>query len=107
MTKYRNQVQVTDDGVFDSKKELERWCQLKLLEKGGVISDLKRQVGYELIPKQTFKGKRIRPCMYYADFVYTMKGETIVEDTKGVRTKEYKIKKKLMLWRYGIMIKET
>ena len=90
--------------VFDSKAEFVRWCELRLLERAGKISDLQRQVKYELIPKQ--KGER--SCTYLADFVYKdSDGNTVVEDTKGVRTDAYRIKRKLMLWVHGIRIKET
>ena len=90
--------------VFDSKAEFIRWCELRILERAGKISDLKRQVKYELIPKQ--KGERA--CTYLADFVYKdSDGNTVVEDTKGVKTDAYRIKKKLMLWVHGIRIKET
>ena len=79
--------------VFDSKAEFIRWCELRILERAGKISDLKRQVKYELIPKQ--KGERA--CTYLADFVYKdSDGNTVVEDTKGVKTDAYRIKKKLL-----------
>jgi hypothetical protein len=90
--------------VFDSKKEFIRWCELRILERAGKISELRRQVKFELIPKQDGE----RACTYVADFVYIgSDGNTVVEDTKGVRTDVYKIKRKLMLERYGIRIKET
>lgn len=90
--------------VFDSKAEFIRWCELRFMERAGKISDLQRQVKYELIPKQ--KGERA--CTYLADFVYKdSDGNTVVEDTKGVRTDAYRIKRKLMLWVHGIRIKET
>ena len=90
--------------TFDSKAEFIRWCELRIMERAGKLSDLKRQVKYELIPKQ--KGERA--CTYVADFVYIdSDGNTVVEDTKGVRTDAYRIKKKLMLWVHGIRIKET
>ena len=90
--------------VFDSKAEFIRWCELRILERAGKISNLQRQVKYELIPKQ--KGERA--CTYLADFVYKdSDGNTVVEDTKGVRTDAYRIKRKLMLWVHGIRIKET
>lgn len=90
--------------VFDSKAEFIRWCELRLLQRASKISDLQRQVKYELIPKQ--KGERA--CTYLADFVYKdSDGNTVVEDTKGVRTDAYRIKRKLMLWVHGIRIKET
>lgn len=90
--------------VFDSKAEFIRWCELRILERAGKISDLQRQVKYELIPKQNGE----RACTYLADFVYKdSDGNTVVEDTKGVRTDAYRIKRKLMLWVHGIIIKET
>ena len=96
-------VKALDGQVFDSQKEYNRWCNLRLLEKAGKISDLRRQVKYELIPKQ--EGERA--CNYMADFVYFQDGETVVEDCKGFRTEGYKIKRKLMLWVHGIKVKET
>lgn len=97
----------TEEGEFDSQGEYKRWRELKLLERAGVIKNLQRQVTYELLPKQEYKGKTIRSVKYIADFVYEQDGEEVIEDFKGVRTDLYLLKKKLMLWRYGIMIKET
>lgn len=106
--KYRNQKILIDDMKFDSKKEAKRFCELKLMEKANIISDLQRQVKFILIPKQKKDGKVIeRECSYIADFVYMENGETIVEDTKGFKTKDYIIKRKLMLSVYGIRIKEV
>lgn len=97
-------VTAPDGQVFDSVKEYHRWCELRLLERAKRISDLQRQVKYELIPKQDGE----RACTYVADFVYIdSDGRTVVEDTKGMRTDAYRIKKKLMLWVHGIKIKET
>lgn len=92
-----------------SKKEERRSLQLQTLLRSGLISDLKEQVSYTLIPPQRdADGKAVRACRYIADFVYTdQHGNTIVEDTKGYRTPEYRIKKKLMLYIHGINIKET
>ena len=104
MSKYGNVKTVTSDGIkHDSIKEANRWCELKLLERAGVIKDLDRQVKFLLIPKQ--EGER--PVYYIADFVYTENGKKVVEDVKGVRTKEYKLKKKMMLYFHGIKLKET
>lgn len=113
------------DGIkFDSKKEAKRYKELKMLERAGIIQDLQRQVKYVLVPAQyeptssvyvkgnnkgkPKKGKLIeRECAYYADFVYSTKGgELVVEDTKGVKTPEYIIKRKLMLYVHNIKIKE-
>ena len=104
MNKYGAKKVVVDGQVFDSKKEYHRWCELRLLERAGKIKGLCRQVSYELIPKQNGE----RACTYVADFVYKdSNGNTVVEDTKGVRTDAYRIKKKLMLYFHGIRIKET
>ena len=104
MNKYRaRKVKAPDGQVFDSVKEYHRWGVLRLLERAGRISDLKRQVSYELIPKQ--QGERA--CSYVADFTYMENGKLVVEDCKGYRTPEYRLKRKLMLWVHGIKIKET
>ncbi len=104
MSKYGNIKTVTSDGIkHDSIKEANRWCELNLLLRAGVIQDLQRQVKFELLPKQ--EGERA--VYYIADFVYTENGKRIVEDAKGMRTKEYKLKKKMMLYFHGIRIKET
>jgi hypothetical protein len=104
MSKYGNIKTVTSDGIkHDSIKEANRWCELLLLQRAGMIQDLQRQVKYELIPKQ--EGERA--VYYIADFVYTENDKKVVEDVKGMRTKEYKLKKKMMLYFHGIKIKET
>lgn len=106
-TKYRNKKTVVNGISFDSRKEAKRYQELLLLEKAGVITDLKMQVKYVLIPSQRIDGKVVeRQCTYKADFVYKENGETIVEDTKGFRTKEYIIKRKLMLHVHGIRVRE-
>lgn len=99
---------VTRDGMtFDSQKEYRRFCELRLLERAGKVKDLQRQVKFELIPSQRIGGKVVeRACNYIADFVYTENGKKVVEDTKGFKTTDYIIKRKLMLWVHGIRIKE-
>jgi hypothetical protein len=120
---------------YDSGKEAERARVLHLLEKAGKIRELREQVKYELVPAQYenlsqrrpndpstasrspspasrggFRGKLVeRSVNYIADFVYVdcATGETVVEDAKGVRTKEYIIKRKLMRWVHGIKISEV
>jgi hypothetical protein len=100
---------ITEDCLkFDSKAEHRRWCELKLLERAGRITDLQRQVTYELIPKQDGE----RATKYVADFVYCdAAGNTIVEDTKGYKKGAaydlFVIKRKLMLWVHGIQVKEV
>lgn len=121
---YNIKTRALDGTVFDSLKEARRWDELLLLQRAGKISDLQRQVKYELIPNQyetyerySKKGERLkdgvrlieRKVEYVADFVYTNAdtGENVVEDSKGVRTKDYIIKRKLMLAVHGIRIKEV
>lgn len=99
------------DGItFDSAKEAQRWQELKLLERAGQIFELQRQVPFVLIPKQVRDGKVVeRPVVYKADFVYTENGEDVVEDVKSpaTKTREYIIKRKLLLWQFGIRIREV
>lgn len=122
--KYGNTKIMVDGIQFDSKREAARYRELKLLERAGVISFLQRQTKFQLIPDQHApsnavytkgprKGQRKpgklleKECSYIADFCYIQNGETVVEDSKGYRTEVYRIKKKLMLERYGIQIKEV
>jgi len=106
-SKYRSQKCEYEGKKFDSKKEMLRYIYLSQLEKAGEIKDLRCQVRFELLPSQRIEGKVVeRPVYYIADFVYTQNGEEVVEDTKGMRTREYVIKRKLMLQRYGIRIIE-
>ena len=111
MSKYRNKKCNVDGIWFDSIREGRRYSELKLMEKGGYISNLRLQVPYELVPNQRNReGKVIeRKVVYRADFVYfdNDKQEEVVEDAKGFRTEVYLLKKKLMLDRYGIQIKEV
>lgn len=108
MVKYHSKKVIHNGEKFDSKKECARFCQLSLLEKAGVIKNLRRQVKFELIPSQKINGKVVEhACAYVADFVYEMDGKTIVEDTKGYKTKDYIIKRKLMLYLKNIQISEV
>lgn len=108
MAKYHNR-KVTIDGItYDSRKEARRHSELLLLERAGAIQKLQYQVKFDLIPSQRIGGKVVeRPVSYIADFVYEENGQKIVEDTKGVKTLDYIIKRKLMLWIHGIRIKEV
>ena len=119
MNKYHNRKVKTSDGlIHDSIKELRRWKELQLLERAGYIKDLKRQVKFVLISAQyeqgtigkrggIKKGKLIeRECSYIADFVYTENGKMVVEDTKGCKTKDYIMKRKLMLYIHKIQVRE-
>lgn len=102
--KYGNKKITTPDGVFDSKYEYEEWCRLKLLERAGIISHLRRQVQILLIPNQKTSEGCVRGVKYYADFMYIEDGKEIVIDTKGYETDEYKIKKKILLYRYPDLV---
>lgn len=118
--KYKNKKTVVDGITFDSKREAHRWQELKLAESAGAIGDLQRQVRFELIPAQrepdtrgpkggVIKGRLIeRKVEYVADFVYIdlQTGEKVVEDTKGMRTPDYILKRKMMLYFHGIKVRE-
>lgn len=108
MPKYGNRKVIRDGIEFDSVKECQRYCELKLMQRAGLISDLQLQVPFELIPTQRIDGKVVeRAVNYVADFVYRQDGVQVVEDTKGYKTPEYIVKRKLMLWVHGIRIKEV
>lgn len=124
MSKYYNCKTIMNGIVFDSKKEANRYAELLIMEKAGLIKELELQKKFELLPAQYEftgevykKGKRKgerkqklveKECSYVADFVYRDEnGCLVVEDCKGVRTEVYKIKRKMMLWFYQIKIKET
>ena len=125
--KYGNK-KIDVDGIqFDSKKEARRYCELKLMERAGVISGLELQKEFELIPAQyeTYerygkKGQRLqdgkrcieKSCVYKSDFAYIKDGQLVVEDVKGYRDPQsagyakFVIKRKLMLHIYGIRVIE-
>lgn len=107
--KYSNVVVEVDGLRFDSKAEYRRWCHLVLLLKAREIRELRRQVPFELIPAQARpSGGKERPTVYVADFVYVDRtGAQVVEDVKGAATPEYRLKRKLLLWRHGIEIREV
>ena len=104
-------VRTPEGEEFDSKKEYKRWIQLNILQEAGEINSLHRQVKYILIPTQRKNGKILeRECSYVADFTYFDKhGRFHLEDTKSeaTKTKEYVIKRKLLLKEYGIRIEEV
>ena len=119
-SKFKSKKVVVNGISFDSQWEGQRYAELLLLEHQGEITDLRLQVPFELIPAQREPDTvgprgRIRrgrcleqSVVYIADFVYyTRAGERIVEDTKGVRTADYVIKRKLMLYIHKIRIKEV
>ncbi len=100
---------VTVNGIkFDSKLEANRWLELKLMEKAGRISNLRRQVEFVLQPSFRKNGKTIRKISYFADFVYIENGFTIIEDTKGIKTDVFRLKKKLFEYKFPeLTIKEV
>lgn len=116
--KYGNKKVVVNGIKFDSQKESRRYSYLMMLKNAGKITDLQLQKEYVLIPSQrepdtigkrggVHKGRVIeRKCSYIADFSYKQDGKEIVEDTKGVLTPDYVIKRKLMLYIHGIRISE-
>lgn len=117
-SKYHSKKIVYNGITFDSKREYLRYRELLLLERAGAITNLERQVKYVLIPAQyevigytkTGKEKKKcieRECSYMADFQYIENGKTVVEDTKGFRTKDYILKRKMLLYFHGIKIREV
>lgn len=111
--KYYAQKCKINGSVYDSKKEAQRYAELQILLKAGLIFELRRQVKYILIPTQRDEdGKLIeRECSYVADFVYEQDGNTIVEDVKGYKDgaayRIFGIKRKLMLYTHGIRVREV
>lgn len=126
--KMRNKKTTRGDKTFDSKREADRYDELSMMEKQGIIRNLEWQKEYLLIPAQyktveqygksgnRIKDKKVlleRKATYVADFVYEKDGETIVEDSKGYRNPssapyaKFVLKRKLMLWVHGIKITEV
>lgn len=103
--KYKNKKVIYNGIKFDSKKECSRYCELKLLERAGVITELKTQVPFVLIEKSKW-GRVIK---YVADFTYLENEKLVVEDVKSSITKTplYRLKKRILAERYGIEIKEV
>lgn len=107
-SKYHNKKTVVDGITFDSIKESVRYRELKALLNAGEISDLRLQVPYELMPTVKVSGETFRSIRYVADFVYKDRnGSVVVEDAKGMRTDVYKMKRKMMAYVHGIVIREV
>lgn len=98
--KYHNKKVDSVDGKFDSKFEYEEWCRLKLLERGHVISELQRQVSFDIIPTIKTTAGTLQKIRYVADFVYVENGITKIVDTKGYVTDVFQIKKRLLINQY-------
>lgn len=107
MNKFRAKKTTVDGIEFDSQKEATRYSELSAMQKAGLIRNLQIQPEFELIPKC---GKE-RPARYHADFSYVDNntGETVVEDVKSraTKTKDYRLRRKIMNWRYDIQIREV
>lgn len=110
--KYNNKIIHRKDGKFDSKKEYSVWLKLKRQQEMGLIRDLKRQVPFVLIPTQyeiVDKKRKVieKECKYVADYVWidNETNESVIADCKGIQTPEFVIKRKLMLYIFGIKIK--
>lgn len=102
-SKYHAKKTEVEGIVFDSKKEAERYQSLRLLERCGAIKNLKRQIPFLLIEKSVY-GRAVK---YVADFVYEEDGVEVVEDVKGYKTDVYKLKRRMMAEKYGIVIREV
>ena len=95
ISKYRAKKTAYRGAIYDSTKEAERAAELELLQRAGKIKNLRRQVKFTLQEGFSYKGRKIRAIEYVADFVYEADG-LIIEDVKGYRTPEYKIKAKML-----------
>lgn len=107
-SKYHNKKVQYDGITFDSIKEKSWYIKYKLMQQAGEIHDLQLQVPFTLIETFKLSDKTYRKTSYVADFTYyDENGNYHVIDTKGFRTETYKLKKKLMAWKYGIEIEEV
>nr|DAP41700.1 MAG TPA: Endonuclease [Caudoviricetes sp.] len=106
-SKYHARKTVIDGIEFDSAKEAKRYTRLRALEDAGKIQHLRLQVPFELLPSFECDGVKYRGMSYVADFVYYRDGKQVVEDTKGAKTREYLIKKKLMAYLNHVNIEES
>jgi hypothetical protein len=100
--KYSNKKVILDNIKFDSKAEKNRYMELKILEKSGLIKELELQKEFELQPSFKKNGKTYRKITYKADFYYfdNHLNRYVVEDVKGYKTDVYKLKKKMFEYRY-------
>ena len=99
--KFNAQKTTLDEIEFHSKKEADYYAELLILQKAGEVTKIELQPAYELVPEQWHEGRKIQPVTYIADFRVTCAdGRVVVVDTKGHKTQLYRVKKKLLLWRY-------
>ena len=106
-SKYHAKKTVVDGIEFDSTKEAKRYTKLRDMAEAGEIQGLCLQVPFELLPSFECAGVKYRGTKYIADFVYYRDGKQVVEDCKGVKTAEYKLKKKLMAYINHVNIEES
>lgn len=106
-SKYHAKKTVVDGIEFDSAKEAKRYTKLRYMEEAGEIDGLRLQVTFELLPSFECEGVKYHGMKYVADFVYHRGGKVVVEDCKGFKTAEYKMKKKLMAFINHINIEES
>ena len=111
VSKYRNEKTIIDGITFQSKKEADRYFELKMLQRAGEITALELQPKFEIVPAVIWNDKQMRTRYYIADFAYYEKGNRIVEDVKSKITRKnpvYTLKRQLFLLKYpGIVFKET
>lgn len=106
-SKYHAKKTVVDGIQFDSAKEANRYTKLRDMQQAGEIEGLRLQVPFEILPSFECEGVKYRGMKYIADFVYCRDGVRVVEDVKGAKTPEYRMKKKLMAYINHINIKES
>jgi hypothetical protein len=110
-SKYRNVKTLVGSERFDSKREADQWIELRQRERNGEITNLRRQVPYTLYAAQrdetgTLTGVALSVCEYLADFDFYENGAHVVQDAKGIKTKEYLLKRKFLELQEGIVIRE-
>lgn len=105
-SKYRAVRCEVDGETFDSKREMREWLKLKALERRSAIRNLKRQVRYPLEVNGVIVATYVSDFEWDQGFTSLMNVAHIVADSKGVRTRDYILKRKLMKAIHGIEIRE-
>jgi hypothetical protein len=99
--KHGNHIVVVDGEKFHSMGEYRRWCELQLEQRAGRITDLERQVAYELVPTLRRPGQRTEPALRYTvDYRYREDGTVVCEEYKGHPDAAWKIRRRLFIWLY-------
>lgn len=108
-SKYKNKKVIYDGIEFDSQKEGNYYLKYKTMQDLGIIKDLKIQPVYELQPSFKLNGKTYKKITYRADFSYVSVEDNKIHiiDVKGFKTDIYKLKKKLMAYKYKLEIEEV